>query len=49
MDPYSMLMHYKRAFKLMEVMKENKAKALILIINVIVIIITTIVIQFALH
>mmetsp|Transcript_52427 Transcript_52427/g.154598 ORF Transcript_52427/g.154598 Transcript_52427/m.154598 type:complete len:159 (-) Transcript_52427:74-550(-) len=29
MDPYSMLMHYKRAFKLMEVMKENKAKVLI--------------------
>ena len=30
MDPYAMLMHYKRAFKLMEVMKQNSAKVLIL-------------------
>ena len=30
MDPYSMLMHYKRAFKLMKHMKANHAKVLIL-------------------
>mmetsp|Transcript_23622 Transcript_23622/g.52370 ORF Transcript_23622/g.52370 Transcript_23622/m.52370 type:complete len:202 (-) Transcript_23622:113-718(-) len=30
MDPYSMLMHYKRAFKLMRLLKENKAKVLVL-------------------
>merc|ERR1719401_1733100 len=30
MDPYSMLMHYKRAFKLLKLMKDNKAKVLIL-------------------
>ncbi|CAE8717433.1 unnamed protein product, partial [Polarella glacialis] len=30
MDPYAMLMHYKRAFKLLKLMKQNKAKVLIL-------------------
>ena len=30
MDPYSMLMHYKRAFKLMRQLKANNAKVLIL-------------------
>eukprot|EP00929_Paragymnodinium_shiwhaense_P120560 TRINITY_DN92510_c0_g1_i1.p1 TRINITY_DN92510_c0_g1~~TRINITY_DN92510_c0_g1_i1.p1 ORF type:complete len:177 (-),score=36.50 TRINITY_DN92510_c0_g1_i1:43-573(-) len=30
MDPYSMLMHYKRAFKLLRIMRQNKAKVLIL-------------------
>ena len=30
MDPYAMLMHYKRAFKLMDAMKKNSAKVLIL-------------------
>mmetsp|Transcript_29863 Transcript_29863/g.79451 ORF Transcript_29863/g.79451 Transcript_29863/m.79451 type:complete len:154 (-) Transcript_29863:324-785(-) len=30
MDPYSMLMHYKRAFKLLKLMKINKASVLIL-------------------
>ncbi|CAJ1359915.1 unnamed protein product [Effrenium voratum] len=30
MDPYAMLMHYKRAFKLMKEMKHNSAKVLIL-------------------
>mmetsp|Transcript_479 Transcript_479/g.1498 ORF Transcript_479/g.1498 Transcript_479/m.1498 type:complete len:158 (-) Transcript_479:41-514(-) len=30
MDPYSMLMHYKRAFKLITVLKAEKAKVLIL-------------------
>lgn len=27
MDPYAMLMHYKRAFKLMKLMKADGAKA----------------------
>eukprot|EP00435_Cladocopium_sp_Y103_P071721 s42_g38.t1 len=30
MDPYAMMMHYKRAFKLLDVMKQNSAKVLIL-------------------
>eukprot|EP00930_Biecheleria_cincta_P003688 TRINITY_DN104616_c0_g1_i1.p1 TRINITY_DN104616_c0_g1~~TRINITY_DN104616_c0_g1_i1.p1 ORF type:complete len:253 (+),score=44.32 TRINITY_DN104616_c0_g1_i1:44-760(+) len=30
MDPYSMLMHYKRAFKLLKEMQKNRAKILIL-------------------
>jgi len=30
MDPYAMLMHYKRAFKLMKVMKDKRAKILML-------------------
>lgn len=30
MDPYAMMMHYKRAFKLLKVMKDNSAKVLIL-------------------
>mmetsp|Transcript_33438 Transcript_33438/g.51995 ORF Transcript_33438/g.51995 Transcript_33438/m.51995 type:complete len:156 (-) Transcript_33438:38-505(-) len=30
MDPYAMLMHYKRAFKLLKQMKDNQAKVLIL-------------------
>eukprot|EP00419_Tripos_fusus_P072174 CAMPEP_0172876294 /NCGR_PEP_ID=MMETSP1075-20121228/103962_1 /TAXON_ID=2916 /ORGANISM="Ceratium fusus, Strain PA161109" /LENGTH=144 /DNA_ID=CAMNT_0013727587 /DNA_START=86 /DNA_END=518 /DNA_ORIENTATION=+ len=30
MDPYAMLMHYKRAFKLLSLMRQNKAKVLIL-------------------
>merc|ERR1719293_501934 len=30
MDPYAMLMHYKRAFKLLRLMRQNKAKILIL-------------------
>eukprot|EP00401_Gymnodinium_catenatum_P056996 CAMPEP_0117507942 /NCGR_PEP_ID=MMETSP0784-20121206/26686_1 /TAXON_ID=39447 /ORGANISM="" /LENGTH=193 /DNA_ID=CAMNT_0005303467 /DNA_START=89 /DNA_END=668 /DNA_ORIENTATION=+ len=30
MDPYATLMHYKRAFKLLRIMRENKAKVLIL-------------------
>eukprot|EP00933_Yihiella_yeosuensis_P018429 TRINITY_DN15127_c0_g2_i2.p1 TRINITY_DN15127_c0_g2~~TRINITY_DN15127_c0_g2_i2.p1 ORF type:complete len:259 (+),score=45.72 TRINITY_DN15127_c0_g2_i2:90-866(+) len=30
MDPYAMLMHYKRAFKLMKLMKDANAKVLIL-------------------
>lgn len=30
MDPYAMLMHYKRAFKLMQLMRENRAKILVL-------------------
>eukprot|EP00927_Polykrikos_kofoidii_P028486 TRINITY_DN24869_c0_g1_i2.p2 TRINITY_DN24869_c0_g1~~TRINITY_DN24869_c0_g1_i2.p2 ORF type:complete len:187 (-),score=28.65 TRINITY_DN24869_c0_g1_i2:32-523(-) len=29
MDPYAMLMHYKRAFKLLRVMRDNNAKVLI--------------------
>lgn len=30
MDPYAMMMHYKRAFKLLSVMKQHSAKVLIL-------------------
>jgi len=30
MDPYAMMMHYKRAFKLLDAMKRNSAKVLIL-------------------
>ena len=30
MDPYAMMMHYKRAFKLLNVMKQHSAKVLIL-------------------
>uniref|UniRef100_A0A7S2I880 Uncharacterized protein n=1 Tax=Alexandrium andersonii TaxID=327968 RepID=A0A7S2I880_9DINO len=30
MDPYAMLMHYKRAFNLLQLMKANRAKVLIL-------------------
>ena len=30
MDPYAMMLHYKRAFKLLNAMKQNSAKVLIL-------------------